>query len=340
VNIYGNLKGDILVPSSIVDSLFGTNSASASTAGTAAGGSINSDINITNNIDLSAVSGDATVQGNYKAGDATSGDATTNLTVFNLTGQEVIAKNSLLVFVNVLGKWVGMIINAPVGSTAAAFSGGASASSAGGGQPTGDYSDEVNITNNIKVAANSGDATVKDNYKAGSATSGNATAGANVLNLVHSSFNLDDWFGVLFINVLGSWLGNFGIAPAATTPDPAAGGHGGGLPDSTVKAVKVFRLNDTTRLKPAAANPAPAPTTDHSQPLTNVETVSATQPEPAAGNVLAAHDDTSMPTLPQSVGTQDTASVVAMLIGLALLLALGIIALRRRSTGRRASAMG
>jgi hypothetical protein len=33
--------------------------------------------------------------------------------------------------------------------------------------------------------------------------------------MINSAFSLSHWFGVLFINVFGSWIGNFGTAPPA-----------------------------------------------------------------------------------------------------------------------------
>ncbi len=61
------------------------------------------------------------VSNNTSAGSATSGNTSTAVTLFNLTGNEIIGNNALLVFVNVPGKWVGVIMNAPSGATAAAL---------------------------------------------------------------------------------------------------------------------------------------------------------------------------------------------------------------------------
>lgn len=257
VNIFGDLRGDILVPASFVDSLIASNAPGGSTTTQAAApgageGTLSGTINISDTINLSALSGDATVSDNGQAGKATSGDATTRLTVFNLTGQEVIARNSLLVFVNVMGRWTGMIVPAPAGSTAAALGGGVGSTGQQG--ISGSHQQDVNIRNNVNVSARSGNAAVTGNGQAGSATSGSAYAGANILNLVHSSFSLDDWFGALFINVIGSWLGDFDIAPdAAAGAGPAAQG---GQPLSAsardaIRAVRVFQFDGDTSFTPA-----------------------------------------------------------------------------------------
>lgn len=212
INIYGNLDGDILVSPDFIPQLIADNSA---TLGDNVMNSLDVDLNdkqkIVNNITLDADTGDATVANNTEAGAAKTGSANTNLTVLNLTGREVVAKNSLLVFVNVLGKWVGLIVDAPVGATAAMYGSDVTKNISTQGSSTIDADTEATITNNIRLASKSGDASVTDNTKAGGATSGDATASANVLNIATSSFNISDWFGVLFINVFGTWHGSFGI---------------------------------------------------------------------------------------------------------------------------------
>ncbi len=143
----------------------------------------------------------------------------------------IVGANSLLVFVNVLGKWVGVIMDAPVGATSAALGSGITNDQT---LPTNADLTSITkgqITNNINVRAASGDAEVSNNTTGGNATTGNATASVNLLNIMNSSFSLSDWFGVLFINVFGTWNGSFGkdtsagtataAAPLATdTPDP------------------------------------------------------------------------------------------------------------------------
>lgn len=220
INIYSDLNGNILIPQSVVDQLLASNGV-ASGAGPAPDSTDNSvdDDSIVNNVSASAISGNATITGNGQAGDATSGDAGTNVTILNLTGSSVIGKNVLLVFVNVLGTWVGMIVNAPVGSTSAEFGGGVTSTtlSSNNGSPAEDTI--ASITNNVTASATSGDAMVADNQNAGSAKSGNAYTGVNILNMENSQLDLANWFGILFINVFGTWNGSFGIQPA---PAPAA----------------------------------------------------------------------------------------------------------------------
>lgn len=218
LNIYGSLDGDILLPDNLIDELI-----EANVLGTLNTDQINNaDIlqefastnSTTNTITTSATSGDAAVQNNTSAGNATSGQAETNVTILNLTGREVIGKNALLVFVNVLGSWVGMIVNAPSGATSAALGGDIVSNKA---QATLESTTQQTITNGINAHAASGNATIANNTTAGDATSGNAMAAINVLNMNTSQFALSDWFGVLFINVFGSWRGSFGMDTEAGT---------------------------------------------------------------------------------------------------------------------------
>lgn len=208
INIYGNLEGDILIAPDFIPQMLANNS---TTTGGDTKISQQDTTTIVNNISAVAESGAAEVFGNTAAGDATSGDASSNVVIFNVTGHEVIAKNSLLVFVNVLGKWVGMIVDAPQDATAAMIGNGVTTSATYAPDLTLEADSTHGITNTIAVTAQSGDATVSHNTNGGSATSGQARALANIANVSGSQFGISDWFGVLFINVFQSWYGDFGI---------------------------------------------------------------------------------------------------------------------------------
>ncbi|HEU4966061.1 MAG TPA: hypothetical protein VFT53_01085 [Candidatus Saccharimonadales bacterium] len=217
ININGNLHGNILMPQSFLDELLATNAPHTNMTISASDAST---LGITNNVNNSATTGSATVTGNTEAGGATSGNASTAVTIFNLTGSEIVGTNCLLVFVNVSGHWVGVIMNAPAGTTAAAL--GGNATQTANANVAADTN--ASITNNIDVNAKTGNAAVTDNTKAGGATSGNASTVVNLLNLENSQLNLAGWFGVLFINVFGNWFGNFGVY----TPATHAAGQGAG----------------------------------------------------------------------------------------------------------------
>jgi hypothetical protein len=230
VNIYGNLNGDIMVSPDFIPQLLGSNAQVYGNYNLPLSTNVNDDQSIENNVKLSATSGTATVKDNTTAGTAKTGSAQTNLTILNLTGHQVDAKKSLLVFVNVLGKWVGMIVDAP-GATAAALGSGVisdnvNISSANNLNNTG------RIVNNLDLSSTSGNATVAGNTQAGDAVTGNATASANIANISTSEFKLTDWFGVLFINVFGTWIGSFGIDTEAGTVVPLSGNGLGTNPNA------------------------------------------------------------------------------------------------------------
>ncbi|HEX7484037.1 MAG TPA: hypothetical protein VF281_02695 [Candidatus Saccharimonadales bacterium] len=229
VNIYGNLDGDILVAPDFLPQLLASNNGSTSSPNSSLVVSSDDTQAIVNNINLSALTGDATVAGNTNAGSATTGQAKTNVVLLNLSGHQIVASNSLLVFVNVLGQWVGMIVDAPAGATAAALGNGVTSNSI-----TPDLTitanNESTITNNINLTSQSGDATVSQNTNAGNATTGNATASANIANVSNTQMGLSGWFGLVMINVFGNWFGSFGVdtnagnqpAPTQTTSPPTA----------------------------------------------------------------------------------------------------------------------
>lgn len=210
INIYGDLNGDILVSPNFIPQLVADNSSKVVAPDLLSLSTTDSQ-SIINNINLNAQTGAADVTKNTTAGNATTGQAQTNLTVLNLTGHQVTASNSLLIFVNVLGKWVGVIVDAPVGATAAMLGSGVTSSLVAPLSQNTSVDNSSGIVNNLDLTSRSGDASVDRNTLAGNATSGNATASANVLNMDTSSISLSGWFGILFINVFGSWEGSFGI---------------------------------------------------------------------------------------------------------------------------------
>jgi hypothetical protein len=261
ININGNLNGDILLPPGFIDQLIASNVPQVT---------INTDLNldnntnqaITNNVTAGAASGQATVDKNTTAGNAATGDATTKITAFNLTHSGIIGSNSLLVFVNVTGTWYGMIFDAPPGSTSAQLGSGITTYANNTSVNTANNVNQA-ITNDIDVNAQSGDANVLRNTTAGDATTGDAHAAVNLLNIADSNMSLANWFGILFINVFGTWNGSFGVNTSAGDPvvppsTPAASNPGGTAP--VTRQVFRFVPNTSTR------NNFVANTTDSSNP--------------------------------------------------------------------------
>ncbi len=237
LNVLGDLEGDVLLPGDLTKHLLAANipTANINLSPSASLDITNeNDFSISNEINTTATSGDAEVSHNTVGGNATTGNAETSITVFNLVGQNIVAENALLVFVNVMGDWVGFITNAPAGSTSAMLGCCAGTSSSDdllNGVDTEILSkNKFSIDNNINLSAVSGDATVSDNTVGGSAETGDAAAAANVLNVMNSSLSLSTWFGALFINIFGNWNGSFGTdtafggystKPNSSNPDPA-----------------------------------------------------------------------------------------------------------------------
>jgi len=254
LNINGNLNGDLLLPPDVLNTLLASNApttaVSLSSADKAAlDATLLNDQSITNTIDATATTGNATVTGNNHGGNAATGNASSTITVLNLTGRQIVGDDSLLVFVSVHGKWVGALINAPQGATAAVLGDGITENT---GAVTGDINaaNDSTITNNVRIAAQSGDAAVGHNMTAGNAATGNATVSANVANVNNSHISLGGWFGMLFINVFGSWIGSFGVdtdagGKALSNTGNTADNHTTS-PASSPTSVHVFRFTSTT----------------------------------------------------------------------------------------------
>ena len=222
INIYGNLDGDILLPPELLESLLNPDAGNSSGAPPGKHPSLVLDNNVTqsinNNLNLNATSGNATVSGNDGVGNAISGNASTSLKVINLTGSQIIGSNALLVFINVLGTWLGLIVNAPVGATSAMLGAQSSVCQTCLGNVRADINTSAQINNNINLSATSGNATVTNNGGGSNATSGNASTSLNLVNIMNSYISLANWFGILFINVFGTWNGSFGIDTSAGEP--------------------------------------------------------------------------------------------------------------------------
>ncbi len=281
ININGNMNGNILVPQNFVNNLIASNAPHTTMTLSPdqrqnLGLNTTNNLSTTNNITSSAATGTATVANNTSAGDATTGNASTKVTVFNLTGSQIIGANCLLVFVNVAGTWVGVIMNAPAGATAAALGSGVTTN--GTNNATLASATNNSITNNIDVSAHSGNADVEDNTRAGNATTGNATTAVNLLNINNADLSFAGWFGILFINVMGNWYGNFGVyTPQVFTsaPNPSTNMTHTNTP---TPHTQVFRYVPATASSGGAATDVP---------LTQVGAHLASQ----AGTVLGASAD-------------------------------------------------
>ena len=342
VNINGNLNGDILLPQNFINQLLASSGPSSTTnlSSNVAGNSTttnNTTAAISNDIANTALSGGATVANNTSAGNARSGSANTNVTLLNLTGSNVVGQNDLLVFVNVLGHWVGMIVDAPVGATSASLGGGITSTGPASNNAatntltandTTTNTANLGIHNAVNVLAQSGNALVSNNTHGGSATSGNAQTAINLLNIAGSNINLSSWFGILFINVFGDWTGSFGINTSAGDPL-----------NNTVAGVTTI---SSTTPNPALAQSVHQFATFVSHSLSNSTNstagTSTNQPASTASSVLGASiqkvaDNVTQPTKSQSSdGTHGSYTLPAVGLGIAALMMFseGISAVRKK----------
>lgn len=242
LNINGNLNGDILLPPEMMQTIIAATGPNSNNQINNSGNTnfaITADDNktINNDINADAATGNAIVANNTNGGGASTGNASSNVVLLNLTGKKVVAKNALLVFVNVMGSWVGLIYDAPAGTTSVAATGpGSNNTITDNHNLTVDADIETDslIDNEVDVSATSGDATVSNNTNAGDAKTGDATVGVNILNMIDSEFDVEDWFGVLFINVFGSWVGSFGVNTEAGNQLPVGGMGAGNSPTAPI----------------------------------------------------------------------------------------------------------
>ncbi len=250
LNILGDFEGDVLLPEHLQKELARTYAPHTEMTLDPAmqQALIDNNTNVTTStaVNANATSGDANVTGNTIGGSSATGDAQTTVTVYNITGQQILSENAMLVFVNVLGEWVGLITNAPQGARSALLS-CCDDSNVGSGSATDSITNtsDYTITNTVAVSAVSGDARVEGNTVGGDATSGSAYAAANIVNLANTSISLSGWYTVLFINIFGSWNGSFGIDTiyGGYSTQSNTGGESTGTPVPTIEPM--LSLNST-----------------------------------------------------------------------------------------------
>jgi hypothetical protein len=251
INVYGDLQGNIEIPNSLIDQLKQESSPNNNLNNFIFDSTNN--ITITNNTAMDASTGQITLANNDKIGNAKSGDAINNLETLNYSGFNLINENSMLIIVNVLGKWQGLLLGSPSNSTLITAK-----SSPDGSTSSADrtfiqkyhYNTNTVITNNISLLAKSGDTTISYNDDVGDVKTGNAINNAKIINIANVSLSLADWFGVLFINILGNW---YGSVVAQATP----------MQEETSSAIPApFLSNITTQPNPLNTNPIEFPLND------------------------------------------------------------------------------
>lgn len=211
-------------------------------------------VNVVTAIQSAASSGNVNATSNTSAGNAASGTASVLANVINLLASAWSwANGDLSFFTQNIGNHTGDITLQPTASTGTG--GGqlgvtASTNGTGPGSTNQTGIDNTNtldvnakssgsITNNIDVAAQSGNATAQANTSAGNVTTGNALAQVNIVNLINSFISSgSSFFGVL--NIMGNLNGDI-LFPTGFLDSLLPSGTSGGAgvtnnltgPDST-----------------------------------------------------------------------------------------------------------
>lgn len=258
INIFGDLVGDIIIPADYLDNfasnsvnLANINGGEGSTNTITYGSAETNDIfqfntaDISNDVTLSAISGDNTVSGNTN-GDSSimTGDTSIDAQIVNIANSNITAGNWWIVLINEAGEWFGRILGAPEGSLYAGSlgteftvndDGGLNITNDGNGTDSTntlavDHSTTTTITqvndaiisNTISLSANTGGNSASHNTGGSSSIeTGDANIMLNLVNFINNNFVGDSSVLYTVVNVFGSWIGDL-IPPGETKEALAA----------------------------------------------------------------------------------------------------------------------
>lgn len=215
--------------------------------------------NINNNLDLSAVSGNASATGNTGVGNVGTGNAVAEANIINLINSFITSGSSFFGILNFMANFNGDVLfpkgfldglvpssaGLPAGTTAGVGSTGPGSTNTAG--VTNDSQTSINntstmgVNNNIAANAASGSATAGQNSTVGNVSTGNSTTQSGLFNMANSSIFGDNAVLVI-VNVLGHWVGKIMTLPNSGTTSSAllTGGATVGAtqtgPDSTNQA--------------------------------------------------------------------------------------------------------
>src|SRR3989344_2539655 len=212
-NNFGGWDGDLIFPNSDFFSSFFT---SFSTGG--ANVSNTNSANVDNTVETSADTG-----GNETEGDGSlieTGDAVAGSNVTNVVNTNLFNSPTFFVVFRIFGNWNGSVFNAPEGISGAETPSGlelfsndeagpadAEAMAGERGNIDVETNNTANIRNNVKVFALTGENKATSANGDASINTGNAYAGANVLNVINSNIVSSNWI-IALINIFGDWSGN------------------------------------------------------------------------------------------------------------------------------------
>ncbi|OGH23475.1 MAG: hypothetical protein A2629_00310 [Candidatus Levybacteria bacterium RIFCSPHIGHO2_01_FULL_41_15] len=267
VNIFGDLIGDIILSESALSAFAcatcgGDTTLINSGNGSNSDNNVSSDqividtinqvnvADIDNNLILTANTGGNSASGNT-GGDSyiTTGNADVTAQVLNIVNNNIVGGNWWLVIINRAGQWIGQIVGAPQGAMFAGSqgtefavdengeitainsnNGSESTNDAKVYQSTKEHIDQTNnadVNNNIYLSANTGKNSANDNTGGDSyITTGDAKVIVNLVNFVNNNI-VGGRLLVTFVNVFGSWMGDFVTPGAQKDNDDNIAGVGG-----------------------------------------------------------------------------------------------------------------
>lgn len=244
LNVVGALAGDIIIPSDTIVSNSSTGAGSGNNASISKNNQLTlakeSDLKVTNNVDVNATTGNNQADGNTLGGSVTSGQTDVDIQSATITG-EIPADSLLLVVVNELGdgQWTGQVIGAESENVIVLVQKAEPATLIASNANTGAQSENTTtvnentsttitesstsqVNNNITVDASTGNNQANYNTGGGNIKTGNINVAANMVNLVNTSGKTFKKVVIAMINVFGKWTGNlvFGSKKPQVVPSP------------------------------------------------------------------------------------------------------------------------
>jgi len=225
-NNFSGWDGDLILPNAdFFSSFFSQPSVSAANI------SHTNSAGIENNVTTSADTG-----GNVSEGEISginTGDAVANTNVTNIANTNIFNSSTFFVVFRIFGAWNGSVFNAPEGvSWVETPSGIELFSNDTGGSDTLEKdlnintNNTANINNNVQVIALTGENKATSIDGEASINTGNAYAGANIINIANTNIVSSNWI-VALINIFGDWSGSisFGqpdiwVATQVEAPNP------------------------------------------------------------------------------------------------------------------------
>lgn len=202
---------------------------------------------INNSVSVGADTGGNSANNNGGNSLIQTGDAFAGANVYNQANQNLFGGSSVILLFRVFGNWSGGVFNAPPGIlwqqtpngvelySDPHYDGGSSNTPCAtcDSSTTLQNSDETNIKNNVEVYALTGENKVNGNKGDGIVQTGNAYAGANVVNMVNTNVYGRNWI-LAIVNILGDWSGSISFGEPDLWLGTKASITNGAAPNSPV----------------------------------------------------------------------------------------------------------